>query len=67
MDDITCPACGGEPSMLGFMGSRAWFRCRNCGWDFSVDESEVERYEDEFDPEDELARQNAMDERCGIA
>lgn len=30
-----CHICGGEGVLLGSLGMRAYFRCRNCGMDFS--------------------------------
>ncbi len=30
-----CPLCSGEGSLLGTLGLRTWFRCRQCGMDFS--------------------------------
>lgn len=36
--DVTeaeCPMCGGPGVLLGKLGSRVHFRCRNCGMDFS--------------------------------
>jgi hypothetical protein len=31
----TCPICQGEGCLLGPFGPRTWFRCRQCGMDFS--------------------------------
>lgn len=32
-----CPACGDTlASMLGFMGSLVWYRCRSCGTDYNL-------------------------------
>jgi len=30
-----CPICRGEGCLLGPLGPRTWFRCRQCGMDFS--------------------------------
>ena len=30
-----CPLCPGEGALLGTLGLRTWFRCRQCGMDFS--------------------------------
>jgi predicted nucleic acid-binding Zn ribbon protein len=30
-----CPACGGIGMLLGQLGRLFWFRCRQCGIDFS--------------------------------
>lgn len=32
----TCPQCGGQGNFLGTLGTRDHFRCRQCGWEFSV-------------------------------
>lgn len=26
-----CPACGGEAGLMGMLGTRAHYNCRNCG------------------------------------
>jgi RecJ-like exonuclease len=31
----SCPACGGTGQMIGKLGSRTHYRCRQCGMDFS--------------------------------
>lgn len=36
-----CPMCGGSPKLLGGFGSNVWFRCCDCGWDWSAPASEV--------------------------
>jgi tRNA(Ile2) C34 agmatinyltransferase TiaS len=38
-DYVHCPMCGGPGGSLGSLGSLAWFRCRNCGADFSSREA----------------------------
>lgn len=30
-----CPVCGGPGTLLGAMGTRLHFRCRDCGMDWS--------------------------------
>ena len=37
LDPPDCPACGAESagSVLGTLGRLDWFRCRDCGIDFS--------------------------------
>lgn len=40
MTPTECPACNGPGVLLGTLGSRSHFRCRDCGLDFSA---EVER------------------------
>lgn len=31
----TCPACPGRGMVLGKLGRLRWYRCRDCGIDFS--------------------------------
>ncbi len=31
-----CPVCGGEGFVLGALWRRFWWRCRDCGIDFST-------------------------------
>jgi anaerobic ribonucleoside-triphosphate reductase len=36
-DDMpNCSVCNGKGIPLGVLGKLSWFRCRNCGWEFSV-------------------------------
>ena len=66
MNDFECEFCGGPPTIIGRLGLRTWFRCRNCGMDYSTTEDIDEEFDlDEFDPEDELARENAKFESMG--
>jgi hypothetical protein len=37
-----CPACGGPGGLMGALGQRVYFRCRNCGLDFSKKDEPVE-------------------------
>jgi rubredoxin len=30
-----CPQCSGEPWLLGELGRLMWYRCRQCGWQWS--------------------------------
>lgn len=30
-----CPLCDGDGWLLGILGKLRWFRCRQCGVDFS--------------------------------
>jgi transposase-like protein len=30
-----CPLCGGMGTLLGILGLRQWWRCRDCGVDFA--------------------------------
>jgi len=36
-----CPACGGDGVLLGALGNRKHYRCRQCGMDFSQEEAET--------------------------
>jgi len=36
LENPACPRCGGPGVPMGTLGKLEWFRCRNCGWDFSV-------------------------------
>ena len=50
---ISCPLCGGQPTLLGKLGNVTWLRCRHCGADFTADlepeyageENDDERYQ----------------------
>lgn len=33
---MSCPQCDGPGLPLGALGTTVWFRCWNCGWQFSV-------------------------------
>lgn len=33
---VTCIMCSGEVMVLGYLGSFAVCRCRNCGWTFNA-------------------------------
>lgn len=45
--EITCPQDGGTAMPLGVLGTRAHFRCRSCGWDWSLDAAGLEEEGDE--------------------
>lgn len=48
----SCPMCGGPGTALGALGARQYYRCRNCGMDWSeprVDEAEKWNYDNEPD------------------
>lgn len=32
---MTCPVCDGQGALLGVLGFLRWFRCIQCGMDFS--------------------------------
>lgn len=38
----SCPACGGEGASMGSLGNREHMRCRQCGLDFSHDNTPAE-------------------------
>lgn len=38
---MNCSICGGFLELLGKLGKLYWFRCRNCGMEFSKDEKDV--------------------------
>lgn len=33
-----CPTCHGDGFAIGALGNLVWFRCRNCGTEYSVKE-----------------------------
>jgi tRNA(Ile2) C34 agmatinyltransferase TiaS len=33
-----CPMCNGPGVVIGSWGRLTYFRCRNCGWDFTQDQ-----------------------------
>ena len=33
-----CAQCWVLAHLLGYLGEWAWFRCRQCGWEFNVKE-----------------------------
>ncbi len=43
---MTCPACGGHPTLLGQLASLIWLRCRQCGIDWNVKAEDIEDIED---------------------
>jgi tRNA(Ile2) C34 agmatinyltransferase TiaS len=34
---MDCPMCGGTGMLLGQLGHREHYRCRDCGMDYSID------------------------------
>ena len=44
----TCPMCGGEAAMLGGLGQRIIWQCRDCGWEWGTAANE-ESVEEEGD------------------
>lgn len=47
-----CPICDAPNHPLGRLGHRTHYRCRQCGWMWSIDEDPPD-YTPEDDPEDE--------------
>ena len=45
MDFVECPACEAElpltDVLLGSLGGLVWYRCRNCGWEWSGDPDQL--------------------------
>jgi transposase-like protein len=39
VDEISCPVCHGEPELLGQLGKLVWYRCQDCGTNFSERET----------------------------
>ena len=37
-----CPVCNGESVCLGELGVMVWYRCRNCGHEFYIDDYDYE-------------------------
>lgn len=42
-----CPMCGGEAQLMGQLGNRKHYRCRDCGWDSSKKAKTAASDEDE--------------------
>lgn len=41
MPDLpVCEMCKGPGVLLGRLGSITWFRCRNCGWEFTNEQAQ---------------------------
>lgn len=40
-----CPACNGDGHLLGTLGSAIWLRCRQCGWEYLVEDTSLEDLE----------------------
>lgn len=34
--EAACPVCGGPGMRMGGLGRKQWFRCRNCGMEWSL-------------------------------
>lgn len=63
-----CPLCGGEGSVLGSLGMRMHFRCRDCGIDYSeiitaADLIEAAAEAEEIFGDDELERYTASEHK----
>ena len=45
MDDNQCEQCQNDSfTLLGTLGKTTWIRCRDCGWDQQVPESQEIRF-----------------------
>jgi rubredoxin len=47
--EMECPVCGGTGIAQGSLGFLVWYRCEDCGWNFSeeIDEEDLEFEEEE--------------------
>lgn len=50
---MTCPTCGGEPILMGCLGDLDWFRCRACGWEWSMPDDPGDDPGDDLDDDEE--------------
>ena len=41
MPGETCPECNGPGVFMGSLGRLDWFRCRNCGMEFSQEDADA--------------------------
>jgi transposase-like protein len=39
---VNCPVCGGPGVLLGTLGRRTHYRCRDCGMDFSTTDPDTD-------------------------
>jgi len=62
LEDCDCPHCGGQGVLLGTLGKRVHFRCRDCGADFSGNAEDLEEGKRAIHPEF-LSRDPALRER----
>ena len=65
MEEIYCDGCGGPGIPMGILGNLAWFRCRNCGGQFSCDVNEIQQEnieEEEVEEAEEWAFVMSSDE-----
>lgn len=44
---MTCKVCNGALRLIGFLGRLAWFRCEDCGCEWSIDRAELDIEESE--------------------
>jgi hypothetical protein len=35
-----CPRCNGSGGILGTLGKLTWLRCRQCGWEWALENGE---------------------------
>ena len=40
-DTATCTECGGQGYALGYLGSVEWFKCRDCGHQYTEAEHDA--------------------------
>jgi len=50
-----CPMCNGPGAKLGNLGWMHWFRCIDCGWDFSIPSDALAEELDDADYDVEAA------------
>lgn len=46
---LGCPQCGGAGVPMGALGTRDHYRCRDCGWDYSVSVANVRVFAPEYE------------------
>lgn len=50
METVACPMCPpnrGTAYLMGYLGNKAWFRCRQCGWEFAANDPLADKKEKE--------------------
>jgi transposase-like protein len=48
-----CPACDGPAGLLGALGNRKHYQCRDCGMQYSKDASEEDEEQEALATDDE--------------
>ncbi len=46
LSEDACPMCGGQGIALGTLGYMLQLRCRQCGWDWSVEAPDLQEEPD---------------------